>query len=506
MEITINSILDLSAHKYPHSRAFVFENAQYTYSAFYRRVVQRANCLLSLGIGKGDHVAALSPNAIALLESIFAVWRVGAVLVPLNFRLTPTELSYVLDHSDASVLIFSSRFENVIRQIMAGAGKVKRWLSIGDSCPRDFINFEVATSKQPTEGPAPNVREGDVATILYTAGTTGKPKGVVSTHKNWVWSTINGCLAFDNEAETRLTVYPLFHAAAVLNVLLSVSTGCTLLIFKEFDPKKVLEAVEREKVSRLGNPPTVYNMLLQVPDIEKYDLSSVRHLGSGAETMPNETQNRLLEVFARAGIMGNYGMTEASAFLTSRPEKYTASKPDSIGLPLRFVELRIVDKQGKDVAPGEVGEIVARGPNIMREYYKAPDKTAWALRDGWLHTQDMGRSDEEGFLYIIERKHHMIISGGENIYPKEVEEILYHHPKIVEVAVFGVPDELWGEKVCAAVVLKSGEQMTLEEIVDYCKPYLASFKKPKLVYFLDALPRSPVGKVLRTDLKKRYSQ
>jgi acyl-CoA synthetase (AMP-forming)/AMP-acid ligase II len=247
-------------------------------------------------------------------------------------------------------------------------------------------------------------------------------------------------------------------------------------------------------------------MLLQVPTIKNYDLSSVKFVASGSEMMPDETRNQLKKIFPGAGIVENYGMTETCAAISSRREIFTESKPYSVGFPLPFVKVRIVDNQGRDVVPGEAGEIIVSGPNIMKEYYKNPEQTAKAIRDGWLHTEDIGRFDEDGFLYIIERKHHMIISGGENIYPKEVEEILYKHPKIIEVAVFGLPDEIWGQKVCAAIVLKPGEQLSSEEVIEFCQENIASFKKPKVVYFVETLPKSPIGKILRSVLKKQFSE
>jgi acyl-CoA synthetase (AMP-forming)/AMP-acid ligase II len=220
--------------------------------------------------------------------------------------------------------------------------------------------------------------------------------------------------------------------------------------------------------------------------------------------MPDETRRRLMKTFTRAGIIEGYGMTETCGITTVRQKEYTDSKPYSVGLTPSIIQVRVVDEQGDEVAPNEIGEIIVRGPNVMKEYYKDPEKTAEALRDGWLWTHDLGRRDKEGFLYIIERKNDMIKSGGENIYPKEVEDILYRHPKIAEAAVFGVRDPVWGQNVFAAVVLKNGAKMRSEEVIQYCKENLASFKKPKHVEFVDSLPRSPIGKVLRSELRKRF--
>lgn len=276
------------------------------------------------------------------------------------------------------------------------------------------------------------------------------------------------------------------------------------VVLKKFDPKDVLDWIEKEKVNRLMSPATLYNMIVQVPDIEHYDLSSVYWLGHGAERMADETRNRLAELFPRAGIFHPYGMTESCAVITARPVEYEEAKPASVGIPPLLMDMRVVDEQGQDVSPGVVGEIIARGPNIMKEYYRDPEQTAEALRQGWLYTSDLGWVDEDGFLYVVERKQEMIKTGGENIYPKEVEEVLYTHPKIAEAAVFGLPDEIWGQKVCAAVVLKKGEQMKFEEVIGFCKENLASFKKPKEVMFLEDLPRAASGKVKRSELRNMF--
>lgn len=503
MEMNLGSILRISANKYPHRDAVIFENDRATFAELQERVNQRAHGLLGLGIQKGDHVATLAVNCRELVETIFAVLRIGAVLVPLNIRLSATELSYIIDHSDVSTIIFLKGFEGIIGQIQPRLKQVKRFLVIGGSPSPNFIDFNAAAAEQSKDEPSIEVQEQDVAMILYTAGTTGRPKGAVLTHENWLWSAINGTIAFRVRPGLRsLIVYPFFHVAGFINLFVCIFSAAPLVTLQKFDPIKFLELIEREKVDRMANPPTVYNRILQAPDVEKYDLSSIRYLMSGAEVMPDETRNQLRRLFPRAGIFDNYGMTEACSFLTSRPEEYTESKPYSVGVPAISVEVRVVDDQGNDVAPNVTGEIIARGPNVMKEYYKDPERTAEALRHGWFYTQDLGRFDEDRFLYVIERKHNMIISGGENVYPREVEEVLYRHPKILEAAVYGCPDPIWGQRVHAAVVLKPGEKMTAEEIFEFCRGDLGSYKRPKSVDFVKSLPRNPAGKVLRYRLKK----
>ncbi|MBW2322854.1 MAG: AMP-binding protein [Deltaproteobacteria bacterium] len=446
MEITLGTMLKINAAKYPRDEAVIFDDARATYSQLNDRVNKRANALLSLGVKKGDHVATLASNCLELVETIYAIWRIGAVLVPLNIRLSPGELTYIVDHSDVSTVLFLDTLNETITQIKPQLEEVKRFFSFGKNPVEGFIDFEVKTDQQSTQEPSGEIKEEEVATILYTAGTTGKPKGVVATHKNWIWMNINSTAGRTREPGMKsMTVYPLFHAGSIANLTGNIFAGYTLVILKAFDPKQMLEFIQKEKINRLGNPPTVYKMILQQPEISSYDLSSVRYLMSGSEVMPDETRNQLKKVFCNAGIIDNYGMTETCGGTTSRSEEYTAEKPFSVGLPHISELVRVVDGQGEDVASGEVGEIIVRGPNVMREYYKDPEKTAEALRNGWLYTQDL-----------------------------------------------------------AAVVLKQGEEMTPEEVIEFSKQNLASFKKPKFVEFIDSLPKSPIGKVLRSKLKERF--
>jgi fatty-acyl-CoA synthase len=504
MEMTVDKFIDINAHNFPHREAVVFEDARATFAELKARVNQKAKAFHSLGVKKGIHVGTLFSNCMEAVESIYALLKIGAVVVPLNIRLSSAELEYVVDQSDVTALVFHDRFEELVKKINPNCKKVKIFACSGKNPPAEFADLEKRTMEQSSEDPGVELSRDDPASIIYTAGTTGLPKGVVCTHDNWMWAVVNYMVALNSRQDKSLTVFPLFHAAAFVGLFVSIAAGVTYVFMKDFNPQKVLETIEKEKITRLGNPPTVYRMLLQVPNISDYNLSSVLHLGSGSESIPDDTRNRLKKVFPNAGILENYGMTETCGGLTTRDEIDTQTKPYSVGLPHLSVKIRVVDKQGFDVKPGEIGEIIACGPNIMKEYYKNPEKTREALINGWLHTGDLGHFDQEGFLYIIERKHHMIISGGENIYPKEVEDVLFRHPKIAEAAVFGLPDDIWGEKVCAAVVVKQGEGLESAEVIDFCKEKLAGFKKPKVVYFVEALPKSPIGKALRSELKKQF--
>jgi acyl-CoA synthetase (AMP-forming)/AMP-acid ligase II len=413
----------------------------------------------------------------------------------------------VVDHSDASSLIFASEFLEPVERIRGDLPKVKRILVSGECGAADMFPLEALCHEEPYGEPEVDLEEEEIACILYTAGTTGKPKGVLLSHRNCIWGAVNIAYEVDLEPDYRvLMVFPLYHAAAFMILMSNLFLGCTCVTMRGFDPRAVMERIQQDRIHRVTFPPTVWNFILQLPDLHRYDTTSVRALSSGAESMPLETKKRLLELFPRASLGETYGMTESAATITALTPKDVLRKMASVGKPFLNVEVRVSDDQDRDVARGEVGEILARGPNIMVGYYKEPEATREALRGGWLHTGDLGKLDEEGFLYVVDRKKDMIISGGENIYPREVEEVLYRHPKILEAAVIGLPDPLWGERVHAVVALRQGERMGEAEVVEHCRQHIASFKKPKSVAFVDRLPRSATGKVLKRMLREDFSK
>jgi acyl-CoA synthetase (AMP-forming)/AMP-acid ligase II len=503
-EFTIADTLANSAHNYGSLDALIIGDQRATYQELDEAVNRRANSLLELGVKKGDHVGTLSANSLELVETIYALNRINAVVVPLHLRLSPEELVYIMNHADLSTLVLQSPFESVVEKIKPAIG-VNLYLGMGKNVSRSFIDLELETARQSTQPPEIEIAENDTATIIYTSGTTGRPKGVVATHKNWTWQMSSLTTAMRYRFERILMPYPLFHAGGFAGFYTSVFSAGTMYVLSDFDPALMLQTIEKERIVRLGCPPTVYKMLLRSPELAKTDVSSVRYLSSGSEVIPDEVRNQLKKAFPNVGIFENYGLTETCGGFVTRSAEFTDTKPLSVGRPFLTNRLRVVDESGNDVGPDVVGEIICCGPTIMKEYYKDPEKTADAIRNGWLYTGDLGYLDADGFLYIKERKNNMIISGGENIYPKEVEEVLYRHPKILEAAVFGLPDQLWGEKVCAAVIKKPDEQLNAEEVIQFCKKNLASFKKPKDVYFVDALPKNLTGKILRTELKKQFA-
>ncbi len=506
MDVTIPYLLERCAFKYPDQEAIISESGRWTFRQWRDRVNERCQDLLSLGVRRGEHVATIFFNGNEILEVFLALLKIGAVIVPLNMRLAKSELAYIIDHADVSTVVLSPDFANVFESVKGNLPKVKKYLVWGQEAPSGMLPLTKPGGPSSRVFVDTSIRQEDIAFILYTAGTTGKPKGVILTHQNLVWAAVN--LAFDSEFRPHwkiLLVFPLYHAAAIMLVFTSLFVGCGLVTVRTFDPKRVMELTEKEKVDKLTFPPTVWNFILQLPGLEKFDTSSVKSISSGAETMPMETQKKLLRLIPNAKLGDTYGMSECAATITTLKPKYALKKLDSVGKPFINAEIRVVDDQNKDAVPGAIGEIIVRGPHVMSGYYRDPEATAQALQGGWLRTGDLGTLDEEGFLKIVDRKKDMIISGGENIYPKEIEEVLYRHPKILEVAVVGKPDPQWGENVHAVVALKEGEKATEQEIIDYCRGQIASFKKPKSISFVNRLPRSPAGKVLKRILREEIA-
>jgi len=504
IKTTIPYLLKRAAFKHPDKEAIVSDKGRWTYAQWEANANKRARALAGREIKKGDRVATIFLNGNEVLETYLALMKLGAVIVPLNVRLAPGELQYIIEHSGASSIILSDEFESPIREIKNDLQNVKQYFMSGGDVKEDMIPLEDIYHGEPDRDLSEALDGDDMACILYTAGTTGRPKGVLLSHRNCVWGAVNIAFNVNLEPEYRvLLVFPLYHAAAFIILIGNLFLGCTNVILKTFDPRRVMELIGEEKINRMTFPPTVWNFILQLPDLEKYDTLSVRAISSGAESMPLETKKKLLDLFPNGALGETYGMTESSATITTLDPKDVMRKMASVGKPFVNVEIRLVDDEGNDVPVGEVGEILARGPNIMEGYYKEPEATARTLKDGWLYTGDLGKLDAEGFLYIVDRKKDMIITGGENIFPREIEEVLYVHPKILEAAIIGLPDPDWGEKVHAVIALKEGENLTGQEVIDYCKSRIAGFKKPKSVEFVDKLPRSAAGKVLKRILRKR---
>ncbi|NWF54214.1 MAG: long-chain fatty acid--CoA ligase [Syntrophaceae bacterium] len=506
--MNVGSLLRMQANKFPDRTALICENRRVTYRDFNGRSNRMANAFLRLGLRKGDRVATLLFNSLELVEVFMGAAKAGGVFTPINFRLAAEEVTYLIHHSDAPIFIFGEEFFPLVASLLPQFSKVEKFISVGKAPFSRALEYETLQRESGDEEPNILIGEEDECQMLYTSGTTGRPKGAVLTHGNVLWNLVNTLLAReDKEGEIALVTGPLYHAAALNNhFLIRLALAGTSFLMKHFEPRRFMEIIEREKVNVISGAPAMFHLLLNLPDLEKYDTRSVTRCTLGSSTLPDETKKRLLKLFPNAGgIYDVYGATEASPTLTVLKAADSFRKTACVGPAVPFLEVRIVDNQDRAVPRGETGEIICRGPNVMKGYYKDPQGTSEVLKSGWLHTGDIGRMDEEGFVYIVDRKKDMIISGGENIYPREIEEILYRHPKIREAAVMGTPDPLWGESVKAFVVLKDGVSMSEEEVIEYCKAHLASYKKPKQVQFLDSLPRNPSGKVLKNLLRGRQS-
>lgn len=506
-QLLLGELLRRTAHKSPNVDAYVFENKRITYRELEERSLQLAGWLQMKGIRPGDKVGIISKNNLEFVELVFGIALSGGVSVPINFRLVPEEFVYIINNSDTKILVIEEEYEEMIQSVRERLPLVEHIVVIENSKTSQFISYNDIFQTETSFTPVEDMTDEDDCMICYTSGTTGHPKGAVLSHKNLMMSAMNSVV--DTKTSTGsigLIVSPLFHIAGIGNIVICCMVSGTMVIHREFDPVKILKTIHEEKINSLFLVPAMWNMVVNVPNIEEYDLTSVQRASTGAAICPIELKKKIMHHFPNAGIYDAFGQTEMSPTTTCLLPEDSLRKTNSVGKATLTVEIRVVDEEMNDVPVGEVGEIVYRGPTVMKGYYKNPEATEEAFRGGWFHSGDLVRMDEEGFVYVVDRKKDMIISGGENIYPAEVEAALYKHDAILEAAVIGVPDEVWGESVKAYIVLKPGRTLTEEEVIEHCRQHLASYKKPKYVEFLDELPRNPSGKVLKRVLREKVKE
>jgi fatty-acyl-CoA synthase len=491
------------------STAFVGGDRTFTYADADRRTNQLASALAGLGVRKGDRVAVLMLNSVEFLESMLACAKLGAILVPINFRLAAPEVGYILDDSGADMLMFSGQFAGTVRAAATEPGvRVRHLVQVGNGGHHDAQAYDDLLASGSLDFTAADVAGSDTAMLMYTSGTTGRPKGAMLTHDNLLWNAIN-MLGTEHGLSARdvtVTVAPMFHIGGLgVHSLPLLYVGGTNVILSGFDPVETLTAMAENKATVQFMVPAMWVAITQVPDFDSYDLSSLElALGGGAPCpLPmigflNERGVPFIEAF---------GMTETAPLVSILDSAHASSKAGSIGRVAMHVEGRIVDNDDRDAPADTVGELVLRGPNIFAGYWMRPGATSEAFRGGWFHTGDLGRMDEEGYITLVDRKKDMIISGGENVYPIEVEQVLFKHPSIADAAVVGGPDPKWGEKVVAVVVADpaAGQTPNSEELVTWCRERLAHFKCPREVHFVDELPRTATGKLLKTVLREQYS-
>jgi long-chain acyl-CoA synthetase len=494
----------------PDKECMVCDEVRLTWKQLNERVNRLANGLAGMGVEKGTKVATLALNCHRLIEIYYATSKIGAVTVPLNFRLAPEELVYVINHSDAEVLFVDRTTLDMAKGILPELENIRERIFFTGG-EEDWLDYEKLLEDSSDAEPAVEVSEDDLCHLQYTGGTTGLPKGVMITNRNYLTTAIGMGLVLEFEpGYSTLQVLPIFHTAW-WPVLLHHYAGCRAVIAPRFDFKEILSTAEREKVTHINMVPVLFSWLLDFPDADKYDLSSIKYFSYAGAPMPEEILRRCIAKFGPIFQQG-YGLTEASPLgtmllqedqcrLEGPPE--LVRRINSCGRESPVTEVLVVDDNDNQVTVGEIGEIIIRGRNIMRGYWKDPELTAKTLRDGWLHTGDLAEVDEHGFIYIVDRKNDMIITGGENVYPYEVEQVLYEHPAVLTAAVVGVKDAKWGEMVTAAVALKQGTEATEEEIIALCKQKIAGYKCPKRVVFMESIPTSAIGKVLRRQVREQ---
>jgi long-chain acyl-CoA synthetase len=492
--LNLASIVTESAGREPDGVAVRLGELELTYAELDERSARLAALLLDRGLLPGDRVGVMLPNVPDFPIAYYGVLRSGGIVVPMNVLLKRREIAFYLKDSGAKILIAWHGFCDEARAGAEDAGV-------------ELIEVEPAAFAATLDAfdPAAEVAGADAedtAVILYTSGTTGQPKGAELTHFNL---SRNADIASRTtcgvqQGDVVLGSLPLFHSfGQTVSMNASLRVGATLTLLPKFDPGEALETMRRDRVTHFYGVPTMYGALLHHPGREEYDTSALRTCITGGASMPVEVL-RGFEAAFECIVLEGYGLSETSPVASSNHPDMER-KPGSIGTPLEEVEMRVVDEDDNEVAQGEVGEIVIRGHNIMKGYWQRPDATAEAMRGGWFHSGDMARVDEEGYFFIVDRKKDLIIRGGYNVYPREVEEVLYEHPKIREAAVLGVPHDQWGEEIGAAVVLHEGEELSPEECSAYVKERIAAYKYPRLVWFLDDLPKGPTGKILKREIE-----
>jgi fatty-acyl-CoA synthase len=475
----------------------------YTYAQMNERANRLASFLQdSLGVVSGDRVSILAQNCSEYFEALFACGKSGAILNTLNWRLAVPELEYILSDCGPRVLVYEAMFQETV-DALRPLIDCQHYVVIGEDGGEEAWTYGAALAAgSPQAVTQPRLKYTDTWAILYTSGTTGRPKGAQVTYGNFFYNAVGMGRAIDLTSEdVNLNVLPTFHAGGLgLYAGPVFHAGGTLVLMRAFDPGEMLRLMEEWRVTALLLVPSIYLVLSQFPGWEEHDLSAVRHWGSGGSALPTA----LVEEYAERGIIiqQGFGMTETGPTVFIVTKEDAVRKAGSVGKPVLHTDVRIMDRQGNVLGPNQVGELCIRGGNVTTGYWNRPEATAEALVDGWLHSGDAAMYDEEGFYYIVDRWKDMFISGGENVYPAEVEDVIYQHPAVAEVAVIGVPHPKWQEVGRAVVVVKEGATLTAEDVIDFCQGRLAKYKIPKSAVFVEALPRTAAGKVLKRQLRE----
>ncbi|MGD0276010.1 MAG: long-chain fatty acid--CoA ligase [Syntrophales bacterium] len=501
MELKFGSVRELITKQgqyYANKTLIRFYDEDVTYRDMDMRSSRIAAGLHKLGVKKGDRVCILMDNSPEFYYAYFGIIKLGAIAGPVNCWWQTKEIQYLLNDSGAVALFVDTVYQGHLDKMKGQTPALKHIIKRGTQDAG--LSYEAMLGEKGS-APEETIDLEDISTIVYTSGTTGSPKGVLLTHRNILANSLQaGKLANISESDVVLCFLPLFHVnGLVITGTSPIYAGAQIILRKGFSASEFWECVARYRVSIFSGVPTIYQILLNTPGSENVDVSSLRYGVCGAAPMPVETIRQFEKMFNMIIIEG-YGLTEGTAGATANPID-GVRKIGSIGIPFAESEIKLFDENDKEVSQGKVGEICIRGVNVMKGYFNKPEETTQTLRGGWLHTGDMAYKDKDGYLFIVDRKKEMIIRGGENIYPKEIEGIMYTHPKVMEVAVVGAPDPIYGEEVMACVVPKPGQSMTVEEFREWCKENMASYKVPKYVEFRESLPKNILGKVLKKELR-----
>ena len=509
--------LTISAAIVPDRLSMIFEGSRITFEELQSRVNRLANALADLGIGAGDRVAMLQVNCNQYIEAYFATAKLDAVFVPINYRTREDELTHMLNDAAPKAIFVGARYVNLVKHCAENVESVQQFITLEDDV-EGWHSYDALIENAEDFERFPEGDDDDLTMILFTSGTTSFPKGVMLSHdsfSSYILSTVTPADPF--EEDTNILTVPLYHIAGVQSVMAAIFGGRTLVIQRQFEAKEWMELVEQEHATRAMMVPTMLKMLMDHPEFHEHDLSSLEVITYGAAPMPVPVIRQAIKEFPGTYFINAFGQTETAATITMLPPEDHVLEGDeeeierklkhlgSIGKPLDDVEVAIFDEDGHPVALNETGEIAARGARLMKGYWNQEDATTETIRGGWLFTGDLGYQDEDGYIYLAGRARDFIKRGGEMVSPEEVEQVIQSHQAVEEAAIIGVPDLDWGERVRALVVLRNGAQASEDDISEYCRQRLASFKKPESVVFCKELPRNQMGKVLKRILKEEYS-
>lgn len=514
-DIPVQQILQNTSQTYPHHTALTFYGRKITYQELFIASQAFASALQKKGVQKGDRVALMLPNCPQYVIAYYGALTAGAIITQVNPMLVERELQHILQDSGAETIVVLDGLYPKVKSVQPN-GNLKNIIVVNlQPSDADFqpdISFDqFIKTGDGNIRPVSFDPENDIAVLQYTGGTTGRSKGAMLTHRNILANVVQSYEFFKHElkigSERTLTVIPLFHVFGMQSAMnLSVYTAGDSILLPRFEVEEVLETIKREQPTTFPGVPTMYVALTNHPKAEEYGMGSIRLCNSGSAPMPVE----LLREFERksgAKILEGYGLSEAAPTTHCNPA-FAERKPGSVGIGFPSTDYKVVDlAEGiKEVSPGELGELIVKGPQVMKGYWNMPEETAITLKEGWLYTGDIAKVDDDGYLYIVDRKKDLIIASGYNIYPRDVEEVLYEHPAVREAVVIGVPDAYRGETVKAVLVLKSNQKISEQEIIDYCRKNIAAYKVPQLVEFRDELPKTIVGKILRRALREEVSR